>query len=281
MYNYSWNTGSTDSLITVSSPGIYQFEATSFNLDTLYISTTLNVLWADSSSFQSIISHPSCGMEDLGSINIMLTDPNDTSTTILWNDGSQEFLLDSLSEGIYNYELTTIQNCVSIGSFSLVETPPFDVQFITSPVTDFQQGSVQLNVIGGVANFTFTLNGVTQGSFIDSLDAGTYEVIVEDANGCIVTVEFVIYDESTAELNDESIASDKIFYKDESVVVCFEEQVETIKVFDMNGKELTLNNEWIEDSSHCFVNFVSLSQGLYHVYIKTNSREFSEMIFVP
>ena len=210
-----------------------------------------------------------------------MSNSNDSISTILWNNGSQNFSIDSLAEGVYSYEITTPNNCVVIGSVTLTESPSFDIQFTTTPLTDSQGGSVQFFEFGGVPDFSYTMNGQEQSSFIDSLDAGTYEVIVEDANGCIVTVEFVIYDESTTGLSDELITSNKIFYKDESVIVCIEEPIEIIKVYDMNGKELTLSNEWIEDSPDCFVNFVSLSQGLYQVYIKTNSREFTEMIFVP
>lgn len=280
-YNYLWSNGSTDSLIVVSSPGVFQFQASTLSLDTIIESNELTVFWENFPSVQQMTMNPSCGMEGLGYVDIILSNPNDSITTILWNNGSQDFLLDSLVEGVYSYEITTPNNCAIIGSVTLVESPPFDVQFNTTSVTDFQLGSVQFNVFGGVPDYSFTMNGQEESDFIDSLDAGTYEVVVEDANGCIVAVEFVIYDESTTGLSDELITSNKIFYKDESVIVCIEEQVETIKVFDMNGKELTLSNEWIEDSTDCFVNFVSLSQGLYQVYIKTNSREFSEMIFVP
>lgn len=280
-YNYSWNNGSTDSLILVSSPGVFQFQATTLFLDSIISSNELTVLWENFPSVQQVVMNPSCGMENLGYVNILLSNSNDSISTILWNNGSQNFSIDSLAEGVYSYEITTPNNCVVIGSVTLTESPSFDIQFTTTPLTDSQGGSVQFIEFGGVPDFSYTMNGQEQSSFIDSLDAGTYEVIVEDANGCIVTVEFVIYDESTTGLSDESTTSNKVFYKDESIVLCIEEPIEMVKVNDMNGKEIALKSEWIEESPDCFVNFVNLSQGLYQVYIKTNSREFTEMIFVP
>lgn len=278
--NYSWNNGSTDSLIVVSSPGVYQFQASTVILDTIFESNELTVIWDNFPGLQEVITNPSCGTENLGEVSILLINSNDSISTIIWNTGDQEFWLDSLAEGTYSYEIITANNCLVNGSVILTETAPFDVQFITTPATDTDGGSIQFFEFGGVPGFTYVLNGQLESNFIDSLSAGTYEITIEDAIGCQVTVIFTINDESVADIFENTQLS-KVFYNNGTMVLCLNEDLDQVEIYDMNGKIVQIEDEWIEQADGCIVNHCNLKQGLYQVYIKTKKSQFSETVFIP
>ncbi|MCH2229563.1 MAG: CRTAC1 family protein [Crocinitomicaceae bacterium] len=279
-YNYSWSNGSNDSLIVVNSPGVYSFEATTILTDTVFQSNELTVLWEEFSNVQEVVLQPACGIENLGSIEVLLSNANDSNSTILWSNGAQEFVLDSLSEGLYNYEITTPNNCSVIGSVNLVEGERLNVQFNTFPETDIQLGSVQFFVFGGVPDYTYTMNGLEESSFIDSLTAGTYQVSIQDTNGCEVIVEFTINNASTASLGKEETTSVNVRFIEGAITICSNKTIErgSISLFDFNGRNIDLQ-DWNE-KENCLVNYVSVAQGFYQVNFVINEKEYSELIFI-
>ena len=60
-------------------------------------------------------------------------------------------------------------------------------------------GTITVTASGGVSPYTYTWSDLGNGSSRDNLAAGTYSVIVKDANECEETVDIVI---ANAELFD-------------------------------------------------------------------------------
>jgi gliding motility-associated-like protein len=108
--------------------------------------------------------------------------------TVLWSDGStaQELIVEEA--GTYSVTVTDSNDCVGVGSIELTDS---NISFVFSAQDPAcpgdANGQISIDtVLNGAGPFVFSING---GPFqalsnFDNLDAGTYEIIVEDVAGC-------------------------------------------------------------------------------------------------
>ncbi|MFT6982604.1 MAG: hypothetical protein ACJAUD_001371 [Crocinitomicaceae bacterium] len=283
LYNYQWNTGSQDSIITVLSQGSYSFEATNFAGDTLYISSPLYVDYETLLTYQEVINQPPCGAINNGSIELLLN-PSSIVFEVYWSNGILGTMNNNLSAGQYSYTILTNGDCNYSGSITIENAPQFTVQYITAPVTDTSLGWVNLFIWGGVAPYIYTILGDTVNSPITDLSAGNYEVIVTDAYGCADTVLFTINDLSTASVSETVIDASKIYFSDGYVWVCDvnSNEIQHIEVFDMLGTLILDKHNWETDADKkCKIKMLeSAASGLYRIVVTHDSFVESATIFV-
>ncbi|MDP1800932.1 MAG: gliding motility-associated C-terminal domain-containing protein [Bacteroidota bacterium] len=97
----------------------------------------------------------------------------------------------SLAPGTYTVGVLDINNCPFTKTITVVGSlPPTNVTFTTSPTACVGNTGVLgiTGVTGGVAPFTFSVNGVTTGSVTNSLAVGPKTITVKDVNGCTFTI---------------------------------------------------------------------------------------------
>ncbi|MBU6325175.1 MAG: T9SS type A sorting domain-containing protein, partial [Bacteroidetes bacterium] len=96
--------------------------------------------------------------------------------------------------GTYTAYVKDVNNCVRTKNF-VVNEP--DELFVFSYVSDVScaggnNGVIDLSVTGGVLPYTFKWSNEAASEDVFNLRAGTYSVMVSDANGCIKTRTFTI-----------------------------------------------------------------------------------------
>jgi len=96
--------------------------------------------------------------------------------------------------GTYTAYVKDINNCVRAKTFTVNEP---DELFVFSYVSDVScaggnNGVIDLSVTGGVLPYTFKWSNEAVSEDIFNLRAGSYSVMVSDANGCIKTRSFTI-----------------------------------------------------------------------------------------
>ncbi|MEL7122453.1 MAG: hypothetical protein AAFO07_23610, partial [Bacteroidota bacterium] len=134
------------------------------------------------------------------------TDPNVTGIfSFSWETGETDLDATSsravqLCAGFQSITVTDAVGCFLIDSVQVPSPPSIDVTPDVSPITcnGFDDGAVTVNVSGGAGGFTF--NWVETGDMTNALTdlvAGTYNLIITDANGCSKTQRVEI-DEPTA-----------------------------------------------------------------------------------
>ncbi|MCA6365242.1 MAG: gliding motility-associated C-terminal domain-containing protein, partial [Bacteroidetes bacterium] len=104
-----------------------------------------------------------------------------------------------LSAGTYVCTITDLNGCTSTRTVTITQPPALTVS--TSSVASTcgnNNGSVSVTATGGAGGFTYLW---TPGSFttstVNSLGAGTYNVTVTDANGCIATASATVNNSSS------------------------------------------------------------------------------------
>lgn len=112
----------------------------------------------------------------------------------LWEDGQTTQMAQNLTAGLHLVTVTDAVGCNIESDFTLIPPPAIfpTINFIDPNCDGFDSGIIEVDtVMGGTPPYDFALTDSTffgETRFTD-LSAGTYEVLVMDANGCIEVVE--------------------------------------------------------------------------------------------
>ncbi len=112
----------------------------------------------------------------------------------LWDTGANDFEINNLEAGTYFLTVTDDVGCTLVEFYDLIspEALEMEVNFANPNCDGLQTGIVEiLESGGGTAPYSFSLNGgdfATESRF-DSLFEGTYELVLQDANGCEISQE--------------------------------------------------------------------------------------------
>ncbi len=126
-----------------------------------------------------------CANDSTGVIDITMNPSGTYQFT--WNNGSADEDIDSLPAGIYNVTVIDTNGCISFYE-DTVTAPggPLTAFLTTQDVKCYgdSTGSVDLQVSGGTLPYTYSWDNGSTEEDIDTLFAGTYNVLVTDSNGC-------------------------------------------------------------------------------------------------
>lgn len=137
-----------------------------------------------------------------------------------WSNGQYTPVLTDLVSTVYSVTVTDINGCTATDDYDLGLIPPIEVVASTTPdFCDGGVGTLTFSITGGtpIINGGYkvrifqsaTLIAATFGETITNLDAGPYEIEIEDASGCpkdtIVVVE-EIQEELTSTTTTEAIS---------------------------------------------------------------------------
>lgn len=149
----------------------------------------------------------SCGGENDGGLVAISNGGTGTDYHYLWNDSNIGNFNSNLSSGVYEVTVTDGVGCTAIGTYDLGEPIPINFDLTISDVNcwnGLNSGNIIVeNVTGGTAPYVY---GMDQGGFnsipsFNQLAAGTYQVYVQDANGCEVNQEGIINLPNQIEVN--------------------------------------------------------------------------------
>jgi gliding motility-associated-like protein len=114
--------------------------------------------------------------------------------TYNWSNGGSSEDLTNLQPGVYGVTVTDVFGC-SASTTDTIAQP--DLLLLSKEVDNVScyggnDGAIDLTISGGVTPYTFTWDTGASTEDLNSLTAGNYSVLVEDANGCTVTDATVI-----------------------------------------------------------------------------------------
>jgi gliding motility-associated-like protein len=182
-YTYSWNTGDLDSFLN-NVPG-----------DTNYILTVTDALGctdvkniyvpADSIPIiNPVLVKPTCSQAN-GSITVNISGSPGPYTYQWLGSGNTSNVLSNVGSGIYSVTVTAINGCNAGTAIALNDT--LTTQLAAARVhtkCNLANGKITLTAYGGLAPYSYEINGVSCGATISNVAAGTYTVKATDANGC-------------------------------------------------------------------------------------------------
>ena len=193
---------SIDQNISGLEPGTYEVVVTDLNGCTIDASITL--IEPDDLSVELIPEvysggYNTTGCSEDGSIeaNINGGSPN---YTLNWSTGETSAVINDLGEGTYYINVVDINGCIVTDTVILTAPPTFDYE-INAPTYaggwnischGFNDGSINLDVTGGVGPFSFNWNNGATSQNLTDITSENYSVVITDASGCIDTATIVL-----------------------------------------------------------------------------------------
>ena len=193
-YTFSWNNGSTSYENNSLNAGIYTITVTDANnciyLDTATINEPINTIQIDAIVIDSV----KCKGANDGTITIRASQGT-TPYTIYFGDSiynlynsANDYKLENISAGLVHINVIDANGCQIDSTINIPEpdTINFDFSVVDADCYGSADGEIDLSVFGGTPAYQyFWSNGQTSEN-ISNLLANTYNVVIKDANNCMV-----------------------------------------------------------------------------------------------
>ncbi|MFN8277651.1 MAG: gliding motility-associated C-terminal domain-containing protein [Chitinophagales bacterium] len=202
-YQYLWNNFVTDSFQNNVAGGVYAVIVTDSNGCSQHGSITVN--GQPNPMFTTISSsNPTCSGGDNGFVSVAVSG-GAIPYAYNWNVGGQSgHVATNLTDGLYLVTVTDAAGCQKVDSARIQSPAPISVTTAASSTTclSSSNGYAVVQATGGRAPYIYIFNGITQsGDTIRNLTAGTFSIIVRDANGCEGVSTFTVTSSTDVSVN--------------------------------------------------------------------------------
>jgi len=190
-YTYLWSNAATDEDLAALFPGNYSVTVTASNGCTEVASLNVPNNATNFSLAGASAPLTDCSTNN-GAINLNITPAG--SYTYLWSNAATDEDLNGLAPGTYTVSVTESGSCTATASFFVIDqrTNPVTSQTLTPELCGLADGSIDLSVLGGTAPYSFAWSSGQVTEDLANLSAGTYTVLLTDANNCTATASVTV-----------------------------------------------------------------------------------------
>jgi hypothetical protein len=183
-YSYSWSSGANTATASGLSAGSYTVTVTDASSATATANITITEPSALSAS--ATATDASCNGVADGSVDLTVSGGT-TPYTYSWSNSATTQDLAAVAAGTYTVTVADANGCTTNAGATVGEPSAIAASATASNVTcnGLADGSVDLTVSGGTAPYTYTWSNSATTQDLAAVAAGTYTVIVADANGCV------------------------------------------------------------------------------------------------
>jgi gliding motility-associated-like protein len=194
-YEYSLDGGSYQASGTFTSlaAGLHTVRIRDAALSSVNVTVIINqpaIAFAASAA----VTNVACFGEATGSVVLTVTGGT-APFTYLWNNGAITGDISGLTAGNYSVVIRDANGCTANASADIAEpaTALVGTAVVTStPCSGGPTGAVDLTVSGGTAPYSFIWSNGNTGEDLINVAAGSYSVIITDANGCTATTDITV-----------------------------------------------------------------------------------------
>jgi len=195
-FTYSWNSSPVQATATASNlaPGSYTVTVTDGNGCTS--SATASITQPAQLSVAAAVQNPvSCNGGANGSISTSVSGGT-PSYTYSWSPAGSGATATGLAAGAYTVLVTDASGCTASASATLTQPGPMSATINAQPVScaGGANGSATVSASGGAGSYAYSWNTTPAQTTATAsgLAAGTYSVVITDANGCTLNAGVVI-----------------------------------------------------------------------------------------
>lgn len=185
-FTFNWSNGATTQNISGLTAGSYTVTITDAN--NCIIERSANVTEAPAINITGVMLDELCNGDENGAVDITVSGGT-PPYTYAWSTGQNIEDLDNLVVGTYTVTVTDANGCTSSESFTIEEPPVLNIAATLLDVScnGESDGAISITVGGGTAPYTYDWSDGSTNEDLVGVPAGTYTVIVTDANGCIIS----------------------------------------------------------------------------------------------
>ncbi|MCP4121575.1 MAG: HYR domain-containing protein [Bacteroidetes bacterium] len=203
LYTYSWSNGDITQDISGLAAGDYVVTITDGGGCEL-VSGSVTVGETDAiEEVDAVVSDVSCNEELDGAIDITL-DGGTEPYEVIWSTGDTVEDLSGVAAGDYSYVVTDVNGCTFASStISVGEPDGLDIELLVKDAvcSGGNSGNVVSTVSGGTEPYTYLWSNSANTPSLIGVAAGSYSVVVTDANGCSTTSDEVTVNEPATPLS--------------------------------------------------------------------------------
>lgn len=182
-YSYNWNNGQTGATASGLTPGeVYSVTVTDDTGCT--VTGSFPVVDPEGLEFDVIVKNPDCSGFNSGMATVSVAGDLD-EYNVSWSNGSMQDTVGALGPGTYSVTVYDNMGCGGVAEFTIVAPEPLEV---TTSVTDAlcgeAVGTATAMVTGGTPPYMIKWSDNQIGPMASGLLAGTYTVLITDANDC-------------------------------------------------------------------------------------------------
>jgi hypothetical protein len=193
-YSFAWSNGGVSEDLNNVAAGSYTVVITDDNGCT-YTGGPFVVTQPSSGISAQVTntSNVSCNGGSDGSVSISVSGGT-APYTYQWSNGAITQNLSSVGAGTYTVNITDANGCTTVLSTSISQPAALSASINVTDVSCFGSatGVADLTVVGGTAPYTYNWNNGANTEDLNGVVAGSYNVVITDANGCVTTASATI-----------------------------------------------------------------------------------------
>jgi gliding motility-associated-like protein len=190
-YSYLWSTGATTQFVNGLSAGSYAVTVT----DNAGCQATAGFVITQPSqlTLSNVNTSVACNGSSTGTIDLIVNGGT-APYTYAWSGGATTEDLVNIPAGTYSVTVTDANNCTAATSVNLSQPQAISIasSSINAACNGVNNGSIQINVSGGFAPYSYLWSNNATTQNISNLTPGIYTVTVTDANNCTASQSFNI-----------------------------------------------------------------------------------------
>ncbi len=183
-YSYQWSDGGPDQANRTDLPqGDYQLTVSDANGCEQTLDFTIAAPAPLNLDFQSTMT--ACSDSQDGTATA-LPDGGTPPYTYLWSDGQTTQTALNLPQGTYQLTISDANGCTIEGEVMVESPPPLELLLTANSTlcNGSADGTISAQASGGTSPYSYLWNDGQTGPMATDLPAGTYQLVVTDANGC-------------------------------------------------------------------------------------------------
>lgn len=216
-----------------------------------------------------------------GDINYTI---NGGAYTYNWWNGNSTTTINNIGAGMYPVKITDIDGCIHADSIKLNEpTPITSTITASSEIDENHNGSATINPTGGSSPYyIYWSPSGTIGNSIQNAEAGTYQVLIADAKGCVrhdsITIGRIISPPI-------SIGHLLIIPNPSSDHIVIGEEVKgmencILRIFDTTGRLIKEENTEVSKLMTQGLYLGHLSDGMYSILLQDDDQIFDAKVTI-
>ena len=198
-YTFQWNNGMTMASISDLNAGAYEVTVTDANTCEAVGSVVISQVAA--LELDPAFTNVSCEGEEDGTASVSVSGGTEPYT-FDWSTGDDTESITDLAPGTYSVTVTGDSGCLGIASITIGEPSAINLTTSSQPATcfEFTNGTATVSISGGTPPYSVLWNTGATTETIFGVGAGTYSVVVSDANGCTAETTVTVTDPNPLEI---------------------------------------------------------------------------------
>jgi len=179
-----------------------------------------------------------------------------------WSNGNSGSMATNLSEGFYSVTVYDGSDSVVLNPYVAQPAEMFIDTVLVQDEVNGNDGSIEVDVQGGTAPYTFSWSSGGSANPLTGLTAGTYTLTVNDANMCSATATFVVGDATSV---NEKLTSNEfsIYPNPANASIHFQTQQAAnlkLNIMALNGSVV---KQFVHNGTHTQLDVSALPKGVY------------------